>query len=229
VRIIAWAREESSRQSSGRVGGASVATLRRVGGEVPIKVDVRVVAATHRDLAKLVERGGFREDLYYRLRGATLRVPPLREHVSDLPALVKGFLVEAAAGRKARKLSVTPAAMRQLAAYHWPGNVRELRSEVLRWTVFCDDDVDVDDLAPEIREAAEHAHAPVEQADHAQGGKRAPLATLDVVVKAAEQRAIETALRAHAGNLVRTAKSLGIERNTLKRKLRAFGLYPAQG
>jgi two-component system response regulator AtoC len=191
-------------------------TVRRVGGEQPIKVDARVIAATHRDLEQMVRDGRFREDLYYRLRGATLTVPPLRDRISDLPAMIKAFLAEASLGRRARTLTVTPEAMRLLAAYPWPGNVRELRSEVQRWSVFCDDEVAPADLAPEIRGARPARKAPAPS--------RA--VTLAVAVREAEQHAIAATLKAHDGNLLRTAKALGIERNTLKRKLRAFGLYP---
>ena len=97
-------------------------TVRRVGGEQPVKVDVRVVAATHRDLGQMVRDGRFREDLFYRLRGATVRVPPLRERIADLPAMIKAFLAEATLGRRARTLVVTPEAMHLLAAYAWPGS-----------------------------------------------------------------------------------------------------------
>ncbi|HVK72691.1 MAG TPA: sigma-54 dependent transcriptional regulator [Kofleriaceae bacterium] len=189
-------------------------TVRRVGGEQPVKVDVRVVAATHRDLEQMVQAGRFREDLYYRLRGATLRVPPLRERIGDLPAMIKVFLQEASIGRRARVLPVTPEAMRLLAAYPWPGNVRELRSEVHRWAVFCDDQVEVGDLAPEIRGAV--ARAPV--------ATPAAVVPLADAVQAAERVAIEAALAAEGGNLLRTARALGIERNTLKRKLKAYGI-----
>ena len=192
-------------------------TVRRVGGEQPIKVDVRVVAATHRDLEQMVRDGTFREDLYYRLRGATLHVPALRERSSDLPALIDAFLREATIRGQTRRLGVTPEAMRLLAGYGWPGNVRELRSEVHRWAVFCDDEVTPGDLSPEIRGTPRTP------------GNKKPLrahATLAAAVGDAERRAIEAALAANAANLSRTAKSLGIERNTLKRKLRAFGMYP---
>src|SRR5262249_7918606 len=111
-------------------------TVRRVGGEQAVKVDGRVVAATHRDLGDLGREGRFGDDLYYRLRGATLVVPPLRDRVADLPAMIKAFLAEATVGNRARNLPVAPEAMRLLAAYSWPGNVRELRSEVHRWAVF---------------------------------------------------------------------------------------------
>jgi DNA-binding NtrC family response regulator len=201
-------------------------TLRRVGGEKSVKVDVRVVAATHRDLEQMVRDGRFRQDLYYRLRGATLRVPPLRERVSDLPAMVKAFLQEASLGRRARTLSVTPDAMRLLAAYPWPGNVRELRSEVHRWAVFCDDQVEVADLAPELRDAAAPHRTTAAATPSGTGDAAAPV-SLAAAVAAAERTAIETALAAHGGNLLRTARALDIERNTLKRKLKAFGLYPA--
>ncbi len=193
-------------------------TVRRVGGEQAVKVDVRVIAATHRDLAQMVQAGKFREDLYYRLRGATLIVPPLRERVVDLPAMIDAFLREATIGGRARKLPVTPEAMRLLAAYAWPGNVRELRCVVHGWGVFGDD--------------AGPPHDPADQSGGPAGPRRPrPLAvhaTLDAAVREAEHRAIAGALAAHANNLSATARSLGIERNTLKRKLVALGLYPAR-
>jgi DNA-binding NtrC family response regulator len=193
-------------------------TIRRVGGEQTVKVDVRIVAATHRDLEQMVRDGRFREDLYYRLRGATLHVPALRDRPGDLPALIDAFLREATIRGKPRKLAVTSEAMRLLAAHPWPGNVRELRSEVHRWAVFCDDEVTPADLAPEIRGTP-----------RAPGKKpaRTAITTLAAAVADTERRTIEAALAANAANLVRTAKALGIERNTLKRKLRSHGLYPS--
>ncbi len=192
-------------------------TVRRVGGEQAVQVDVRIIAATHRDLAQMVHDGTFREDLYYRLRGATLTVPPLRDRTSDLPAMIDAFLREATVHGRARKLPVTSEAMRLLAAYPWPGNVRELRSEVHRWAVFCDDHVGPADLAPEIRDGG------------ARPARRAPpiargATTLAAAVRDAEHAAITAALATHAGNLSQTARALGIERNTLKRKLAALGL-----
>ncbi len=199
--------------------------VRRVGGEKTFKVDVRVVAATHRDLAAMVAKGTFREDLYYRLRGATLRVPPLRERVSDIPAMVRAFLADAGSPRRARKLTVTPAAIRVLAGYAWPGNVRELKSEVARWLVFCDDDVGVLDLTPEIV----NAPAPRRRAKTAQQPgvvASAEVRPLAETIFDVEREEVTRAMSVHAGNLQQTALALGIERNTLKRKLRAYGLYP---
>jgi two-component system, NtrC family, response regulator AtoC len=191
-------------------------TLRRVGGEKPVRVDVRVVAATHRDLAGMVRDGHFRQDLYYRLRGATLNVPPLRERVGDLPLLIAAFLRE-----RRKRLDVTPEALRVLQRYGWPGNVRELRSEVLRWTVFCDARVRPADLSPELITPAEDASA--ERARRGGQGTQPSVLPLATVVERAEQSAISAALEACGGNLAQTARALGIDRNTLKRKLKRSG------
>jgi DNA-binding NtrC family response regulator len=188
--------------------------VRRMGGESTRPVDVRVVAATHRDLRADVASGRFREDLYYRLRGAELRLPPLRDRAGDLERLVLHFLEEA--GHPA--LRPTRSAWAALQRYGWPGNVRELRAEVLRWTVFCDAVVDVPDLAPEIAAPETSAAAAPEVAAPATATR-----TLADIVAAAERAAIDGALRAHDGNLSATARALAIDRNTLKRKMRAFG------
>jgi DNA-binding NtrC family response regulator len=177
--------------------------IRRVGGEEGVRVDVRVVAATHRDLGAMVRDGTFREDLYYRLRGAELRVPPLRERVDDLPALVEAFLRQAGRAR----LPVSREAWRALERYGWPGNVRELRSEVERWAVFCDDGVTVDDLSPEVRRGVP-APAP------AASGAR----TLREAVEDAERAAISAALAAAGGNVSAAARALGVDRHTVARK-----------
>jgi len=145
-------------------------------------------------------------------------VPPLRERVSDLPAMIEVFLREATIRGRARKLPVLPEAMRLLAAYAWPGNVRELRSEVHRWAVLCDDEVTPADLAPEIRQAA------VARVPRRSASVRPRVTTLEAAVRDAEHAAITAALAAHAGNLSQTARALAIERNTLKRKLGKLGL-----
>jgi DNA-binding NtrC family response regulator len=193
-------------------------TLRRVGGERQVPVDVRVIAATHRDLPSMVRAGTFREDLYYRLRGATLELPPLRARAGDVPLLVEAFLDEARASRH-KRLTVTPAALRLLLRYAWPGNVRELRAEVLRWAVFCDDVVDAEDLAPEIRGEAGATAVTVAAATAARA-----IVPLAEVVGAAERAAIATALEASGHNLAQTAKLLDIDRNQLKRKLDKYRL-----
>ncbi|WP_438032903.1 sigma-54 interaction domain-containing protein [Sorangium sp. So ce204] len=202
-------------------------TLRRVGGEAKIELDVRVLAATHRDLAAMVEEGTFREDLYYRLRGAIIEVPPLRARGGDIEVLVGAFLDEVRSRRKGRGLEVTREALRRLYQHTWPGNVRELRAEVQRWGVFCEHTVDVGDLAPEIASPAARpasggaggiARA---TAPEAGGEEVAPLAE---VVASAERAAIGRALEVHEGNLSRAARALAIDRNTLKRKMAAYHL-----
>jgi DNA-binding NtrC family response regulator len=193
--------------------------LRRVGGEARVAVDVRVLAATHRDLAAMVRAGTFREDLYYRLRGATVEVPPLRARPGDVEVLLDAFLDEIAARRGAPRLTVTREARRVASAYAWPGNVRELRAEVERWAVFCDGVVEERDLAPELR--APGGGLPAAEAPE---GASDAVETLAAAVEAAERAAVARARAAHAGNLSQTARALGIDRNTLKRKLAAFGM-----
>jgi DNA-binding NtrC family response regulator len=182
-------------------------TLRRLGSETSIRVDVRIVAATHRDLLAMVREGSFREDLYYRLQGATLPVPALRERKSDLKALVTHFLGELGSG-----LRVTRECWQLLEAYTWPGNVRELRAEVNRWHVFCDQWVRPADLDPKFSTPSASSRGPA-----------ATVATTEPLAKAvalAEREAIATALSAAKNNLSRAARILAIDRNTLKRKIR---------
>jgi len=193
-------------------------TLRRVGGERPIDVDVRVIAATHRDLPQMIADGEFREDLYYRLSGAMLRIPPLRERHGDLEPLVAFFLDQVGGPRP----WPTAAAWRCLHAYRWPGNVRQLRAEVVRWTVFCDREVTVEDLSPELRGGLVGSPAPVRtSAKSPVPDSVAP--TLAEAVGDLERRMIEDAI-AREGSLAGAARSLAIDRNTLKRKLRRFGM-----
>ncbi|MGK0362651.1 MAG: two-component system response regulator AtoC, partial [Bradymonadia bacterium] len=186
--------------------------IRRMGGEATIRVDVRVLAATHRDLRAMVDAGAFREDLYYRLRGATLQVPALRDRLGDLEALAAQFLRTF----ERPDLRLTRAAWQALHLWRWPGNVRELQAEVRRWTVFCDDVVDVVDLASDIQSGAPAPIAATQITQPIEG-------TLAEQVAAVEAQAIVAALAAQ-GSLSATARALGIDRNTLKRKLNRYAL-----
>ena len=189
--------------------------VRRVGGEKWFKVEVRVITATHRDLRAMMLAGTFREDLYYRLQGASLLAPPLRERSSDIPLLIEVFWREAR-GARAKPPKITPRALRALHQYAWPGNVRQLRAEVNRWAVFAGETIDLNDLSEEVRQIAPPPKSsPTPKAQ-----------TLDEAVAIAERGVIEEALSLQQNNLLRTAKALGIERNTLKRKLLQFGIYP---
>src|SRR5690606_30365345 len=113
----------------------------RVGGTQPIKVDVRIIAATHRDLEQMVRDGTFREDLYYRLRGVTIEMPPLRERLADLPELTEHLLARIAEERGEAKKTMAPDAIACLARHRWPGNVRELENVLRSATLFADGDV----------------------------------------------------------------------------------------
>jgi len=193
-------------------------TVRRVGGEHTVHVDVRIVAATHRDLRRMVAEGRFREDLYYRLEGAVLEVPPLRARIGDLEGLVAHFAEQL--GVRARP---TREAWQALQLHDWPGNVRELRAEVARWAVFCEKRVELADLSAAIRASGKgRGRRAVVEASASAGtvAPNRPPRPLAEVLAEVEQREIAEALSRNGGNLARTARELGIDRNTLKRKLR---------
>lgn len=200
-----------------------------VGGTEPKKVDVRIVAATNRDLASMVEAGTFREDLYYRLNVVSLRVPPLRERRGDIGLLVEHFLTRLAE-RDGRRKALTPAALDRLGQHEWPGNVRELENEMERLWVLSGDDAVIDDslLSPTL--------GPLNQKPtRAQAGETAAGAlgvpfegqTLPAAVAALEQHMISRVLRQHGGNKTRSAEVLGISRRNLIRKVQSYGLDDA--
>jgi len=183
--------------------------IQRVGGNEPIDVDVRVIAATNRDLKKAVADGSFREDLFYRLNVIPVTLPPLRERKEDIPILVDHFLDRLEAELK-RRVQVSPEAMAALLAHDWPGNVRELRNVLERGAVVAQGDViksaDLG-LAPAPAKAAS-ANPPGEPP------------TLEDV----ERRHISEVLAHTAGNVSQAARLLGIDRVTLYNKIKKFGL-----
>jgi DNA-binding NtrC family response regulator len=183
--------------------------VRRVGENKSRKVDVRVVAATNRDLAAEVAAGRFRQDLYYRLRVIELKVPPLRDRKGDILPLARSFLASMAA-RLGRKISgFTPQAANQLMRYAWPGNVRELENAVERAIVLAKGSrVDVEDLPEEVQGAL-----PVVFVD----GDVRPLAEM-------EKDYILAVLRATGGNKAKAAAELQIGTATLFRKLKEWGV-----
>jgi len=187
----------------------------RVGGSQPIKVDVRVIAATNRDLEKAVAENLFRRDLYFRLRVVEIFVPPLRKRPEDIIELANYFLDRyiAETGRKIR--GFTPEALHQMQKYRWPGNVRELKNVIERAVVLARTDfIDVDDLNLSSLAAGESA-------DVTPKSTFEPL-SLDEV----ERRHIHATLRATGWNKSRTAAILGVERSTLDRKIRRYDLKP---
>jgi len=179
-------------------------TIRPVGGTSEVNVDVRVITASHRDLAREMQAGRFRQDLFYRLRVIYLTVPPLREHVDDLPVLVEKFLDKFAAETGRRK-QLTPAALQRLREYAWPGNVRELRT-VLESAVMLTDasEIDADDLWLQ--------------------GTPAPEQPLSLRLEDMEAWAIREALKRHKGNASAAARTLGISRETLGQKIKKYGI-----
>jgi DNA-binding NtrC family response regulator len=183
----------------------------RVGGTKDIKVDVRLVAATHADLRKLVEEGRFREDLLYRLSVIQTELPPLRDRREDIIELVRYFTSELGDAMGRHIDDIAPDALEVLQRYRWPGNIRELRNVVERALVLGDGPVlELDDLPPELQHAAPT------------GGTGAPAVTSANVLPLAEleAQAIGAALEATGGNKARAAALLGIDRTTLYRKLK---------
>jgi len=178
--------------------------VRPVGSERARKVDVRVVAATHRDLGEMVKARTFREDLFYRLDIITVRIPPLRDRAEDVPLLVQRF-VEAYGGGK--KLRVTAAALDRLAAFGWPGNVRQLQNEVRRALVLSDGVIDVEQLSPEI--AGEGSAAPRELGLHVR--RR---------IDQLERSLVTDAMEKTRGNQTQAAKLLGLSRFGLQKMIK---------
>ncbi|MFA5812622.1 MAG: sigma-54 dependent transcriptional regulator [bacterium] len=195
----------------------------RVGGNDPIKVDVRIVAATNRDIGKDVEEGRFREDLYYRLNVVPIHIPPLRERTEDIPLLAKHFLDKYSSKNEKIFLDFAPQAMDALMAYDWPGNVRELENSVERVVVLHNDSrVKLLHLPPAFQQQAcrpRSAPAVLQEASMAplDGGRIVPLELV-------EKYAIESALKRCLGNVAEAARKLKIGQATLYRKIKQYGL-----
>lgn len=181
-----------------------------VGADRPETVDVRIVSATNRDLDALMERDAFREDLYWRVKGAEIELPPLRERPEDLPLLAAHFLNQAAPlAPDGRARALTEAAEEALFEYEWPGNLRELRHEMRRATVMVGERraIEPDDLSF------------VEHGDAWSAGELDDGATLKEKVERLERREVVRALRSHDGNRTRAAEALGLSRQGLLNKI----------
>ncbi len=183
----------------------------RVGSARSIKIDVRIIAATHEDLAEAVKGGKFREDLFYRLSVVPIHVPPLRERKEDIPLLVDHFLLKYNKRAKKNIQSVSPQIIRALRAYDWPGNIRELENTIERAIVLTrNDQLGLEDLIYHGIGSGLSFLEPV-------GGK---YKTLDEI----EKEYIKAVIQAHHGNKSKTAKILGIDRKTLLSKLRRYNI-----
>jgi two-component system response regulator AtoC len=185
-----------------------------VGSNKPTVVDVRVISATNHNLRKLIERNEFREDLFFRIRGVDVYLPPLRERAEDIPHLARHFLEEAVEETGSKVTGITDAAMRILSGYEWPGNIRQLKNSIRTMVVMCDrDKIDVQDLPPEIsvRRQLTGASAP-------------PASLAGVSLNELERKAIMDTLARTEGNREKAAKILGIGERTLYRKIKEYNL-----
>jgi DNA-binding NtrC family response regulator len=182
-------------------------SYRRVGGVEPLKADFRLVAATHRDLVRLVQEERFRSDLYYRISAFPIQLPALRERRADIPLLAESLLGRL---RPDDPPSISATARRQLSAYDFPGNIRELRNILERASLLADDGiVHPRHLPAEVTSAARAADTP-------QAGGR--------LLRTAERDALQKAFDAHRGGRRDLARSLGLSERTLYRKLRQLGI-----
>ena len=210
-----------------------------VGGRTPIKTNVRIIAATHRDLKAQIQQGLFREDLYYRLNVVPLRIPPLRERVEDIGDLVRHFLRQAAREGLGQK-SIEQGAIERLKVHPWPGNVRELENFVRRLVaLYTQETLTTQTIEQELAEAA--PQRPLDTAGDAKNlselverhlsnyfasfGKELPPPGLyDRVIRQVEQPLLSAALAATRGNQIRAAELLGLNRNTLRSRIKALAI-----
>jgi len=216
-----------------------------VGGRVPIRADVRIVAATHRDLSQLIRQGTFREDLYYRLNVAPIRLPPLRERPEDIPALARHFAALAAREGLATK-RLNDAAIERLRRYRWPGNVRELENLVRRLAALYPQEViGVDVIEAELDEEEAGVETPTETASAeglgaavqrhivdyfaAHRGTLPAAGLYDRVLREIERPLILATLGATRGNQIKAAHLLGLNRNTLRKKIRELDIPVVRG
>lgn len=222
--------------------------LVRVGGIKEIEVDVRIVAATHRDLRALVQRGSFREDLLFRLDALTLSVPPLRDRRVEILPLAEHFLAQARVRWGARVVRLSEDARDALLAYAWPGNVRQLRNVIERAVVVCSGDaIDLEDLPPDVwndqgdpsplEDAVGETSPMALEASHPPPNETASAGTLPLApegsphslterVRAFEIALIRQALEVAGGNQSQAARLLGIPRRTLASKVHAYRMVP---
>ena len=188
-------------------------TIERVGSNTPIQVDVRIIAATNRSLAGMVEEGTFREDLYFRLNVLGIVMPPLRARREDIVLLANSFLSEFAQENGRPEKPLTEAAMNSLLSYGWPGNVRELRTAIEHAVVMSNQsELDIQHLPDFVSGLGHHFES--------SSAKNTLAPEEEFNLHALEQRAVQGALRVTDGNRTKAAELLGISRRTLQRKLR---------
>ena len=215
-----------------------------VGGRTAIKADVRIVAATHRDLRQLIRLGQFREDLFYRLNVVPIRLPPLRERSEDVPALARHFL-KIASNEGLPQKSLSQAALDRLRAHRWPGNVRELENMMRRFAaLYSQEVIGADVIEQELADSApEPAQDRAPESDNLSGAverhlkdyfaahkDQLPAAGLyDRVLREVERPLLLLTLAATRGNQIKAAELLGLNRNTLRKKIRELDIQVMRG
>lgn len=199
-------------------------TIERLGSNKPIKIDVRVIAATNRNLLEMVNEGSFRDDLYFRLNVVSIEMPPLRDRKGDIILLVQAFLKEFCAENNKRLLEFTSDAQQRLISYNWPGNVRELRSAVEHGVVMCNTGkIGLRHLPPLLREDSGHDQLLLPAgrgSSTTSANKGIEEKFQDLNLANMEQRYIKVALERTNGNRTEAAKLLGISRRTMQRKIK---------
>jgi two-component system, NtrC family, response regulator AtoC len=187
-------------------------TFERVGGNQTLHADVRLIAATNKDLATLVAEGKFRDDLYFRLNVVPLTMPPLRARKEDLPLLVQAFLKESAKENAKPFRVLAPEAMACILEYNWPGNVRELRAAIEHAVVMCSTPrIGVRDLPASVRRPVQSSHEPLQESH-------------GLNLHQSERNLIFRALEESGGNRTKAARILGISRRTLHRRLKELNI-----
>jgi DNA-binding NtrC family response regulator len=185
--------------------------IRRIGGRENIQIDVRVIAATNRDLDEMVQNGDFREDLFYRLNVIPIRLPELRERTDDILPLAEHFIEKFCAQNETPHKRLSREALQRMMEYPWPGNVRELENVMERTVALCEKDlIDIEDL-------------PVHLENRFEDGNALQVGT-DATLEELERQHIELVLRKTGSHQIRASKILGIDRRTLYRKLIKYGL-----
>ena len=204
-------------------------TVERIGGRNPVPIDVRIIAATNKDVESAILKGHFREDLYYRLNVVRLRTPALREIVQDIPLLASYFLGEAAREMRREGLELSPSALAAIRAFPWPGNVRQLQNEIRRAVVCARGPlIELSDLSEVLQPAANESASTPEPAAVAEPSPASPAdaqaRTLQDEVEQLEKRRIRDALATCGFNQVRTARQLGLSRQGLINKLKRYSI-----
>ena len=195
-----------------------------VGGAGVVEVDVRVIAATNKDLEEEIRAGRFREDLYFRLNVVPIHVPPLRERREDVPLLARHFMQALSAEHGRRPREIAPEVLERLSRLPWPGNVRELRNTIERLVIMAPGErIEVRHLPPSLGEGTGAAPG---ADDSAEGVALAADGPLAAAREEFEKRYILRRYRESGGNMSRTADALGVERSNLYRKMKAYGLLP---